>query len=212
MHEKRCITTQMNTSSFQVFWNNRYHESVPLGHHLREDYPDRWFRIHSLPESKRYADDEDERNILLFRQNALITDLLGDNAKFYLVTGRYCYADPEAFNICSEYRDLDCFKKFDLRESDAINLFKHYPDYYDEEDGIHFVPAIFGTTWKSGKFDDVLINIADEVAFAVILGISRNVAICPYDGGVDCIVENSEQVESYKRKYQDWLSRREDGL
>ncbi len=202
----------MSISSFQQFWDNRYRKSIPLGHHLREDHPDRWFRIHSLPESKRYADDEDERKILLYRQNTLITDLLGDGAEFYLVAGRYCYTDPNVIDVAKDYRESDCFKKFDFHESDGINLFEYYPDHYDKEPEGYFVPASVAATWKPGAFDDLLMKIADDETFAVFLGISRNIAICPYDGGVDCIVEDSEQVEYCLLKYQNWLSRREDGL
>ncbi len=202
----------MSTASFQIFWNNRYPESAPLGHYLRIDYWERWFRIHSLPESKRYANDEDESKILLYRQNTLITDLLGNGAEFYLVTGRYYYPDPNIEDIAKEYRELDCFNKFDFCESEGINLFEFYPDDYDEEPEGYFIPASATATWKPSAFDDLLMKIADDEAIALFLGISRNIVICPYDGGVDCIVEDSEQVEYYLRKYQNWLSRREDGL
>ena len=183
-----------------------------MGYYLREDYLSRWFRIHSLPESKRYADDEDEWEILLYRQNMLITDLLGVNAEFYLVTGRYYSLHPKLIEIGKEYHEFDCFRRLDLNESEAINLIERYPKDYDEEDEIHFVPATAILTWKPGNFDDVLMKIADDVTRAVFLSITRKIAICPYDGGIDCIVEDSNQVEYYKHKYQDWLSRLECGL
>ena len=203
---------KMNTTHFQIFWNKRYPKSVPIGHHLRKDYPDQWFRIHSLPESKRYADNEDERKILLDRHNALMTDLIGHHAEFILVTGRYYYPDPEIFQIEKEYREFECFQKMNLHESDAINLFESYPGYYDAEPEVYFVPASIETIWTPGEFDDLLINIADGETSAVFLGVTRNVVVCPYDGGVDCIVENFNQVAFYKDKYRDWLSRLESGL
>jgi len=118
----------MTTDSFSIFWNKHYPESVPLGHHIREDYSERWFRIHCLPESKRYADNNDEWKILLYRQNVLITDLLGTNTEFYLVTGRYYYQNPEIIPIEKQYKELDCFRNFVLQESEAINLIEHYPN------------------------------------------------------------------------------------
>jgi hypothetical protein len=42
-----------------------------------------------LPGSKRYAKTKAEWDILLSRQNELLTDLLGDNAEILLVTGDY---------------------------------------------------------------------------------------------------------------------------
>ena len=202
----------MNTTPFHVFWNKHYPESVPLGHLLRADYPARWFRIHSLPESKRYADNEDEWKILLYRQNMLITDLLGIDAEFYLVTGRYCFLNPEFVQIDTEYHELDCFRKLGLQESEAINLAARYPEHYDEEDGIHFVPAAVILTWRPGTLDDLLMKIADDEAEAVFLSMTQKVAVCPYDGGVDCIVEASDQVDYYKNKYRNWLSRLESSL
>ena len=202
----------MNTTLFQVFWNNRYPESIPLGHLLRMDYPDRWFRIHSLPESKRYAEDADERQILLCRQNTLMTDLLGNHAEFYLVTGRYYYANPNFSEIGKKYRELECFQKMNLHESEASNLFECYPEEYDEEPEGYFIPASSVMTWNPSAFDELLLKIADDEAFAVFIGTERNVAVCPYDGGVDCIVEDSDQVKFYKNKYQNWLSRLESGL
>ena len=200
----------MKTIPFSIFWNKHWPESVPLGHHLREDYPNRWFRIHSLPESKRYADDTNQWKILLYRQNTLITDLLGTNANFYLVTGRYYCLNQEVLG--RKYHELDCFKNWNLRESEAINLSVRYPKDYDEEDGIHFVPATMIQTWKANVFDDLLMTIADDVIRAVFLSITKEVAVCPYDGGVDCIVENSDQVGKYKNKYHNWLSEFESGL
>jgi hypothetical protein len=40
---------------------------------FKRDYSDRRFRIHNLPESKRYAENDAEWKILLSRQNKTIT-------------------------------------------------------------------------------------------------------------------------------------------
>src|SRR5687767_11747123 len=77
----------MTAKEFETFWSSTYSETIPISHYLRHDYADRWFRIHSLPESKRYAESEEEWQILLDRQNTIITDLLGGGEKFLLVIG-----------------------------------------------------------------------------------------------------------------------------
>ncbi len=50
---------------------------------------DRWLRIHSLPESKRYAESDFEYNIILNRQNQLINDLIGEGTELFISIGLY---------------------------------------------------------------------------------------------------------------------------
>ncbi|OSZ79719.1 hypothetical protein CAP36_00175 [Chitinophagaceae bacterium IBVUCB2] len=79
----------MTKKEFYKLWSLNYPEAVPISHLLKYDYPDRWFRIHSLPESKRYAEVEAEWKILLSRQNEIITDLFGFDTPILLVKGEY---------------------------------------------------------------------------------------------------------------------------
>ena len=67
----------MTEIEFIDYWNKEYPGSYPINHELKWIYPDRWFRIHSLPDSKRYAESADEYKIILERQNQLINDLIG---------------------------------------------------------------------------------------------------------------------------------------
>ncbi len=79
----------MTKEEFNKFRSLAYPNTPPISHRFKNDYKDRRFRIHSLPKSKRYAKSENERNILLMRQNKIITDLFTDNSKILLVTGDY---------------------------------------------------------------------------------------------------------------------------
>jgi hypothetical protein len=65
----------MTKEDFQNLWTLNYPDTIPISYRFKHDYSDRWFRIHSLPESKRYAENESEWEILLSRQNEIITDL-----------------------------------------------------------------------------------------------------------------------------------------
>lgn len=77
----------MTAEEFDTFWTSTYPNTVLISYYFKHDYADRWFRIHSLPELKRYAEDEKEWQLLLDRQNTIITDLLGSGEEFLLVTG-----------------------------------------------------------------------------------------------------------------------------
>ncbi len=75
--------------AFSAWWAERFGEVLPLGYKLRSAFPDRWFRIHSLPESKRYANDDREYDILIERQRVLADEVLGPRAPCLLVTPHY---------------------------------------------------------------------------------------------------------------------------
>lgn len=50
----------------------------PVGHMLRNNFSNQWFRIHSLPESKRYPDSEEETTLLLDRHVKVANEVLGE--------------------------------------------------------------------------------------------------------------------------------------
>jgi len=94
---------------FQEFWGNNYGDIPPLTHILRDELlTDKWFRIHSLPDSKRYADNDAEMKIILNRQNTLISDLIGDS-QVYLLMFYAISESPESvrFNQISNIVLLD---------------------------------------------------------------------------------------------------------
>lgn len=43
----------------EAVWAVRWPQLRPIGHEVRDDR-DKWVRFHSLPESKQYADNEEE--------------------------------------------------------------------------------------------------------------------------------------------------------
>lgn len=59
------------------WWQSHYGAAIPIAHRLRFQVPDRWFRIHSLPQSKRYPQKPSEYSGLLARHNTVATDILG---------------------------------------------------------------------------------------------------------------------------------------
>ena len=83
----------MTAAQFNAFWRTAYPETGPISHLFRHAYPDRWLRIHSLPELQRYATTAADWRILFNRQQYLLTDLLGNNKEILLVTGAYEFAN-----------------------------------------------------------------------------------------------------------------------
>ncbi|WP_418501322.1 DUF3885 domain-containing protein [Flagellimonas sp.] len=193
----------MTESEFIDYWNKEYPESLQINHELKLVYSDRWFRIHSLPESKRYAETEYEYKIILDRQNQLINDLIGEESEVAISFGLYTN------DITNDsYKELTDFGEF-LKVL-TIDLHKVRPEEYEDE--IYFDIYVKTEKWKNGNRDEILKAIADDEIRAMFVSTSKKCVIAPYDGGVDVIVDSTEKRDRLKAKYKDWLSDREDGM
>lgn len=193
----------MIENEFIDYWNNEYPESFPINHELKLVYPDRWFRIHSLPESKRYAESADEYKIVLDRQNQLISDLIGEESEVAISFGLYRWDSTN-----DKYKELTDFGEF--QKVLRIDLQKERPEEYEDE--MYFDIYVKIEKWKNGKRDEILKSIADDEIRAMFVCPSKKCVIAPYDGGVDVIVDSTEKRDRLKAKYKDWLSDREDGM
>lgn len=193
----------MNSIEFNKYWDLNYHESNPIGHELKGVYPNRWLRIHSLPESKRYAESEDEYQIILDRQNKLISELIGEETEIIIVSGQYEMELTD--EISTELSDYGEFQK-----CRTIELHKIYPEEYEDD---FFYDVYFRTDiWTMNSQNKLLTNIADDEFRAMFVCPNRNCIVAPYDGGMDIIVDSQEKRDELKTKYKDWLSEREDGM
>lgn len=197
----------MTKEDFQKIWTLNYPETVPISYLFKHDYSDKWFRMHSLPESKRYADDENEWKILLSRQNEIITDLFGVETPILIVAGEYNWGDNRAIHVTGEE---EIFKSFSFILLDNIELNNIDPEQYDELD--IYRPAFAQTIWKPNYHNKFLREIATDNIRAFFVSFDKNVIVAPYDGGVDFVLKDSLTKEYYKNKYRQWLSEREDGL
>jgi hypothetical protein len=174
--------------SFLGYWNSLYPETPPINYFFKERFKKRWLRIHSLPQSKRYADTKEEWDILLDRQNTVISDLIGEDAVIKVVIN---------FIGIDNY----LFKSFNF-----INI----GVFTDMERETVFQSFLFETTWQKNTLNPLLIMIAQEEMRAFIIG--DDCLIAPYDGGMDLIFKDGCTKGVFKEKYNDWLSAREDGL
>ncbi|SHN09347.1 hypothetical protein [Chitinophaga sp. CF418] len=197
----------MTAEEFKMFWISNYPETVPISHYFKHDYSDRWFRIHSLPESKRYADNDGEWSILLHRQNQIITDLLGENSNFLLVTGEYTMEGYTELHPLAEVGSLAQMPFISLTKMDLNKL---SPGEYDP--GAFYHPMFSVQIWVPKKFDNILREIAYDNLRTFFISIEKELMIAPYDGGIDFILKNSETRDFYKRKYSSWISSRQDGF
>ncbi len=196
----------MTSEQFNIFWTANYPATIPLSYCFRHDNEDRWFRIHSLPESKRYAENDEDWGILLTRQNNIIKDLLGDSSKLYAVTGEF---DFDGSNETPMFLSNDLFADLKFNSLDTIDLHKISPDEY--ESGTIYRLYLAELNWKENKYDNILKSIANGEIRVFFISVDKKCLIAPYDGGVDFLLETNKIKDVYKTKYKDWLSEREDG-
>ena len=190
----------MLESEFIDYWKKEYPESLPINHQLKWIYLNRWFRIHCLPQSKRYAESAEEYKIILDRQNELIDDLFEEDSEIAISFGLY------SNDLTNE--KLTDFGKF--QKVWTIDLHRENPLEYAEE--IYFDVFVKMERWKKEGQNEILKAIANDEIRAMFICPSKQCVIAPYDGGVDVIVDSSEKRDRLKIKYKDWLSHREDGM
>ena len=193
----------MNPEEFNKFWDINYPETNPIGHELKSVYPNRWLRIHSLPESKRYAESEDEYQIILNRQNKLISELIGENTEIIITSGQYGMELTD--EISTELSDFGIFEK-----CRTIELHKIYPEEYEEN--FYYDVYFRNDIWQHNSKNEILKSIADDDFRAMFISPKEKCIIAPYDGGMDIIVDSQEKRDGLKAKYKDWLSANENGM
>ena len=158
-------------------------------------------RIHSLPESKRYADTPIEYSILLERQNTVATEVLRDQGRCVVFVGRYPEGDHPV-DIRPQLLGGIKGSKFELFEErkgeDEDELLLH----------IWCAPLM----WATNKFDHIIRSVADEeVTNVMFVSLETGESYAPYDGGADLFLSSSSRRNLLKAKYKDWLSAHPEG-
>jgi hypothetical protein len=192
----------MTPEQFKTYWTKTYPDCYPIDYELRAIFSNRWFRIHNLSDSKRYAENDDEYEIILSKQNRLISDLFQSD-DFFIVIGFYIYDTSSPSS--DDYFDLGKFHKID-----TLDLHKIRPDEYQDE--VYYEIYMKPDKWESDKFNDLLTKIVDNEIRAMFVNPTKNIIVVPYDGGVDIILPDTKTRDDFKIKYKDWLSSRDDGL
>ena len=72
----RASLRAVDTAGLTTLWARAWGDCRPVSYELRGCLHDRWVRFHSLPGSKRYADNEEEYAELIRRHLAVLAELL----------------------------------------------------------------------------------------------------------------------------------------
>ncbi|MUG92840.1 hypothetical protein F7734_10420 [Scytonema sp. UIC 10036] len=183
-------------------WQKFYGSAPPVAHLLRNEIPDRWLRIHSLAETKRYPQTLDEYSILLSRHNTVATEVLGVQTRCKLFVSQYG-EHPQSGIDTQDVPQLE-----DL----TFTFFNSLVDPTEPEKRIMNIwcaPVL----WSSGQFDNLIKAVADDNApFILFASLLTGEVYHPYDGGADIFVTSSKRQSELKQQFWEWLSKSPSGL
>lgn len=183
---------------FPDWWKDRFGDVLPLGYLLRQAFSERWFRIHSLPESRRYAEDDGERRILLDRQEKLASELLSPNTPCIAVVPHY---DP-----------LPLGSRHELAQFPGVAFSCQLRGKLDPDDSHDVFFLVAEIPWDFTAMKPALLAVADEDLRALWANRDTGEVFAPYAGGVDVILATFERRYALNMQYSHWLSPRADGL
>lgn len=193
-------------SEFAALWKGYYPSAFPVGWMMRAAETRWWARFHSLPLSKRYPETDDERAVLLDRQNQLAGEVLGEGGSGWLVQTHW--VTPDGYTDIADANDP-------FQESREYPLSPAFSFLRDEGDGEVSSWKVMASplVWKKGAFDSTLLRVADDKAGPTLWVSNADGAVfAPYDGGVDLFLPSKAQCEAIRSKHANWLSTHPEGL
>jgi len=186
----------MDSTLVSQAWKKAFPGAAPAGFLCRSAAAERWLRIHSLPDSKRYPDSEGEKAEVLRRYNIAATEVLGDRAACLLFITRF--GASRAWTRPTEGP---------LKGVQLVHVMTEGEG--EDEIQIFAKEAI----WQQGSFDTLLSAVAeDQTGPILFFNPKRGTAFAPYDGGADLFLETAAAVKGAMQRHQHWLSARPDRL
>lgn len=193
---------------FAAAWESAFPHAPPVSCLMRDVYAERWFRIHSLPGSKRYPENEAEYAELLTRHNAVATALFGNGTPVMLVLQQYRFLDDDERMGMAMPFALPAEPRF-LRRVESAELEPDADPVGDMAIELRATPV----EWRAGGFDPMIRAAADDRSlFFLITALDAARVYAPYDGGADIYVEDRATRDVWKRRYSTWLSSHPGGL
>ena len=181
------------------FWKEGLNDFEPLAHELKFAFQDRWVRFHSLPESKRYPENEPEYQEIFDRYNALLVELGQSSRTVFVVLPEYS-ENEVALHPAEEFRSVFPHSEY-WRTIDQL-----------EECGVYWHLHVAEVKIPSEKLNSVFRLVANDEVRNILVVLPKDRSVFhPYDGGVDIISPSVEAREELKNKHKAWLSSHPEG-
>ena len=166
-----------------------------MGEFLRVRYAERWLRVHNLPGGKRLATRDSEQQELIHRNNAVASTVLTDGSDCIAIATQW-----EPIALTKAWERAPKTPKWSLDEDDA------------ELVGMASFRSC-ALRWQPGQFDDAIAAVAcGELGRLAVFSLARPVLYCPYDGGIDLVVETEARAAELREQFAAWRANLVDGL
>ena len=192
----------ISVGTLNARWHERWPRCRPVGYELRSCARATWVRFHSLPESKRYAEDDSEYAEILRRHHVLLGEMPGAGEVLVVTTAWSGSRDPAS----REPRLAGVLP-------DAVYWMPVLTDRDDTgwESWVHLYVSMSG--WRGGELDPLLRLAADDEARGIIIAPPDLAWLYhPYDGGADVIARHKGERDILMRRHSDWLPANAYGL
>ncbi|MEU9038104.1 hypothetical protein AB0D45_24825 [Streptomyces sp. NPDC048352] len=169
---------------------------------VKRAYHERWVRFHSLPQSKRYPEDESEYAVLLDRYNTVLDELFG-GGEVYVVT--IDWADPAEPTQWSHH-----LHRAALHPQGTLWMTWDDPDDADDPDATPWYFHADRRPWRRGCADPLLRAAADDALPGVFFtdpGLTR--IHYPYEGGADVVLATPAERDRLRDRHRGWLPGRQ---
>ncbi len=186
-------------------WDKYFPNCEPIAPLMREKFSDRWVRFHSLPDSKRYAENEAEYVTVLDRHNHVLGELAKDGEYVALLTADYSSSEnPIRSNVKLVELDPGALPWRSIP-------FHEFEDDFSKKNYWHVF--VSQQCWTPGRFDGLIRLVADDFfANIMIVPLDCKWLLHPYDGGMDVILESIEVRNLLRAQFSEWLSVHPSGL
>ncbi|WP_221639906.1 DUF3885 domain-containing protein [Actinoallomurus bryophytorum] len=189
--------TEDETRSLTARWRTSW-GGDPIAHELRDRHADRWVRFHSLPKSKRYAETEEEYEVVLDRHHRVLSEL-GPGDLNYVIAGYF--------------EDARVGGSHDPRtHPGAVPWLRIEPGdrtFFD----IPLTLYVSETSLDRTTLDPLLRRVADdELGYVIIAPLDLRWLYHPYDGGADVIAPTAGDRDILKNRHANWMSAHPAGL
>lgn len=200
-------TESSEARALATLWNARWPGVEPIAHGLPWR-SDRWVRFHSLPGSKRYADDEGEYEELLRRHRVVLEELAvsqGTPDREVLVVtcswSRTPVPVPRAAPTSATLPDARYW----------MSVLSSEP--FEDDEGV-WTHLYFAFVDRGASHIERLLRlVADDVTADVLIGDpSLRWLYHPYDGGADVYPATVEHRDELRDRHSDWLSTHPSGV
>ena len=171
--------------ALRTAWQAQFGAALPIGHQLRQALPQRWFRMHHLPESRRYPDTPADWAEALARHEAVASWLLGEATPVWCI------------EVCT------------VREA-GERAWLRVP--IDASEWAYALRAR-QTKWRQGEHTAAIAAVLKEREGPRLWAdLQRGCVYAPYPGGADLICTDTAQRAQGRVRFADWLSSQPSGL